>query len=393
MSNVLFISRWFPYPTSNGSKLRIFQLLRALAEQHTVTLVSFVDDPRADVEAPPLRILCRAVEAVPWRDYAPDSQRARMGFLSSTPRAYLDTHSTEMEVAIRRAVATARPDLIIASQIDMASYVSCWDGIPAIFEEVELAFLYEQAKAAPTTRQRLRYGLTWAKHRRYLQHILRGFQACTVVSPQEQRLLAQAAPNFSRIEVIPNCIELASYDDVLRTPERNTLIFTGSFTYRVNYDAVVWFLREVYPKVQAQAPDVQLIITGNHANLPLPEASHVTLTGLIPEIRPLIANSWVDIVPLWQGGGTRFKILEAMALGTPVVSTSKGAEGLQITPDEHVLIADTPTAFADAVVNLLQDAGLRERLAGNAYRQVARHYNWPAVMPRFLQLVESVINS
>ncbi len=392
MSNILYISRWFPYPATNGSKLRVFNLLRGLSQAHSVSLLSFADEPSADADAPILRSLCTLVETVPWRSYTPDSQRARVGFFSTTPRAYVDTYSREMEQAIKRTLAAGAFDLVIASQIDTAGYVGCWDGIPAIFEEVELAFLYEQATAATSAWQRLRFGLTWAKHKRYLERILRGFQACTVASEQEKYLLAKAVPGFPAVDIVPNCIDLGGYDVVAKTPNPNTVIFTGSFTYRVNYNAVVWFLREVYPRVQAQVPEVSLTITGNHANLPLPTTANVHLTGFVADIRPLLANSWVGIVPIWQGGGTRLKLLEAMALGTAVVSTTKGAEGLDVTHGEHLLVADTPEDFADAVISLLQDANLRNQLATNAYQQVAKHYDWTVVMPRFLRLVERTIN-
>jgi len=173
-------------------------------------------------------------------------------------------------------------------------------------------------------------------------------------------------------------------------PEPGTLIFTGSFRYFANHDAMVWFLGQVYPRIQAQAPDVHLTITGDHANLPLPCTEGVTLTGFVEDVRPLIATAWISVVPLRLGGGTRLKILEAMALGTPVIATSKGAEGLEAQQEEHLLIADTPEAFVEAVVRVLKEPELRRRLTDNAYQLVRDKYDWAVVMPRFLNLVERV---
>jgi polysaccharide biosynthesis protein PslH len=151
---------------------------------------------------------------------------------------------------------------------------------------------------------------------------------------------------------------------------------------------MVWFLHEVYPHIQAKIPDIHLIITGNHANRSLPSASNVTLTGYVDDIRPLIARSWISVVPLHTGGGTRLKILEAMSLRTPVVTTPKGAEGLDVQAGQHLLIADTPEAFAQAVVRLLQDPALRRQLASDAYQLVREKYDWMVIMPHFLELVE-----
>jgi glycosyltransferase involved in cell wall biosynthesis len=151
---------------------------------------------------------------------------------------------------------------------------------------------------------------------------------------------------------------------------------------------MTWFLRHVYPRIQAEAPDVSLAITGDHRGLPLPPSENVTLTGFVEDIHSLIKGAWCSIAPLQSGGGTRLKILEAMALGTPVVATSKGAEGLDVEDDVHLLLGDTPEAFANAVVRVMYEPGLRQRLVDNSLQLVRAKYDWANVMPRFLDLVE-----
>lgn len=388
--HVLFLSGWFPYPPNNGSKLRIYHLLRGLAQCHEVTLLSFAGQPDVASDAPALRSLCREVQIVPWKPFEPHSRRARLGFLSLAPRSVVDTFSPEMAQRIERTLSAGNYDVVIASEFTTAGYGSYLQGLPALFEDPELGVLYEQFAHATSARRRFRYGLTWLKLRHYLARLLRHFRACTVVSERERQLLSRAAPGHGAIEVIPNCINLADYAYVHRAPQPKTLIFSGAFTYSANHDAMTWFLGEVYPHVQAQVPGVHLTITGDHANLPLPPANNVTLTGFVDDVRPLVASSWVSLVPIRLGGGTRLKILEAMALRTPVVATSKGAEGLDVEHDQHLLIADTPGAFAGAVIRLLQEPRLRSRLADNAYQLVREKYDWAVVMPRFLNLVEQV---
>jgi glycosyltransferase involved in cell wall biosynthesis len=151
-----------------------------------------------------------------------------------------------------------------------------------------------------------------------------------------------------------------------------------------------WFLREIYPRVQARVPDVCLEITGDHADLPLPPATNVVRTGRVDDIRPLVAGATASLVPIRLGGGTRLKILEAMALDTPVIATAKGAEGLDVRHDEHLLIADTPEDYARAVVRVLVEPGLRERLTRNARLLVRAKYDWEVVLPDFQSLCESV---
>jgi glycosyltransferase involved in cell wall biosynthesis len=293
---------------------------------------------------------------------------------------------------IEEVLSAQNYDLVIASEWAMAVYGQNIRNHPALLEDVELGVIYEQFANTTSLWPRLRYGLTWTKHRRHLAQTLPCFRACTVVSEQDRKLLSRVAPTRTPIHIIPNCIQLADYQ-TYEDARPNTLIFTGPFQYHANYDAMVWFLREVYPHIQAQIPDVHLSITGKHTNLPLPSAHNVTLTGFVDQIQPLIARAWISLAPIRIGGGTRLKILEAMALGTPVVATSKGAEGLNVENDVHLLIADTAEAFAEAVIRLLQNPGLRQRLAANARQIVREMYDWDTVMPRFLSLVEHIAHS
>jgi len=165
-------------------------------------------------------------------------------------------------------------------------------------------------------------------------------------------------------------------------------------TYSANYDAMQFFLRDVYPQVRAAVPGASLTITGStagvdQAGLALDDTVH--LTGYVDDIRPVIAGSAACVVPLRQGGGTRLKILEAMALGVPVVSTRKGAEGLDVVDGEHLLLADTPRDLAAATVRLLQDGALRACLASQARALVERRYDWRAIGAAFTALVEETV--
>jgi glycosyltransferase involved in cell wall biosynthesis len=387
---ILFLSRWFPWPSSNGSKLRIYNLLRGLAEHHEVTLLSFVDQLGADPCAPEVRSLCQHVRLVPWKSFEPDGHMARFRLLGRTPRSIAATFSPEMAKYIQEILSSRNYDLVIASQLGTACYSQYFRGIPALFDEVEVAVPYEKYARATSFRRKVRDGLTWAKHRRYLAGLLGDFQACTVASVQEEQLLSRAVPGYQSIEVIPNFIDLADYSGVRETPQENALIFSGSFRYSANYHAMTWFLQKVFPLIQAQVSDVHLIITGDHANLPIPAMKNVTFTGFVEEVRPLIASSWVSLAPIWIGGGTRLKILEAMALGTPVVTTSKGAEGLNVRHGEHLLVADTSQEFAESVIRLLRMPELRRRITARAFLLVRENYDRTAVVPRFLNLVQKV---
>jgi glycosyltransferase involved in cell wall biosynthesis len=383
------LSQWFPFPADNGSKIRIYHLLQGLSQVHNVTLFSFYDPKTNPLDRKEPYPFCAQVQLIPWKSYDAKSRKAALGFFSLSPRSLLDTHSPEMETMISNAVASRKFDLILASQLTMASYFPVFGGVPAIFEELELGLLMDQAFRGGNWMRRLRSQLTWFKLRQFLLRLLESYAACTVVSEQERQIFTEKLPSQAqKVEVLPNCISLDDFKGVHVDHNHCRIIYAGSFRYKPNYQAMQWFIGRVFPLVLQQIPEVELIITGDHANLPLPSLEHVKLAGYVDDIKSLVASCDVSLAPLWSGGGTRLKILEAMALGTPVVATAKGAEGLLVQHGRHLLIADEPEKFAEHVVQLLKNKDLRNQLSENALQLVKEHYDWPGLMPKVLRLVE-----
>lgn len=385
---ILFLSRWYPHPANNGSKLRVIALLKGLAKVHEISLISFYspEDGRPNIDA--LSPYCKSIYPVPRQEYNPTSYKAIAGLLSMAPRSVLDTYSKEVHELLVTHIDSDKYDLVIASQFDMAIYADQFRGTPALLEEIEIGVYADRYQQAQSFSQRIRHGSTWWKHKRYLAELMTKFKTVTVVSDTEKQLLQNTFPELTNLFVVPNCVDLEDYSKIQSKADKNTLIFTGSFRYLPNYEAMNWFIREVLPLIQEEIPQVKLIITGDHANLPIPAANNVKLTGYLPDIRQKIGNAWISLAPIFSGGGTRLKILEAMALHTPVVATPKGAEGLSLENGRHLLIAQLPTDFAQACLQLLKDTSLRQSLADRAYQVIEEKYSWQAVMPRFLKLVE-----
>jgi len=390
---ILFLSSWFPYPPDNGSKLRILNLLRGLSQHHELTIISFADHPVTELDLEPLYSFCKRIHVVPNKVFNPTGLRARLGYLSSTPRSIIDTFSDAMVACIEQTIKEDDYQIVIASQYKTAAYSQYFGNLPSLFEEIEIGLLFEQYTQATTVRNRIRHGLTWVKHRRHLGRILENYQVCTVVSEKEKELLSRFVSSNTEIEVIPNCVDIAEYDIFKEEREPASLIYTGSFGYEPNYEAMLWFIGDVYPYILAEIPEVQLTITGEHLDKPLPNPNGTKLTDFVPDVRPYIARSLISIAPLQSGGGTRLKILEAMALNTPVVATSKGAEGIDVKNGEHILIADSPQDFAEAVVKLLQTPELGTYIANNAYRLVQDKYDWEKVRPKFMGIVDKAVRN
>jgi glycosyltransferase involved in cell wall biosynthesis len=210
-----------------------------------------------------------------------------------------------------------------------------------------------------------------------------------VVSNREGDLLRATLPGVPPVSVLPNAITLplAPVQGV-RQPYR--LMFNGTLRYHANLDAMVWFLEQVYPRVRAALPEVELYITGDHGQLPLPAQPGVCRTGVVSDVHAALAAASVAIVPLRIGGGTRFKILDAWAARTPVIATRKGAEGLDAVGGKHLLIADTPQEFAAAIVRVVQHRSLAEQLAQAGWELVHSRYDARLVGSQFTALVEQL---
>jgi glycosyltransferase involved in cell wall biosynthesis len=388
---LLVLSAWCPFPADNGTKLRKLHLLRGLARHHQIDLLAFAPELPGASALDQLQRICDRVELLPESPFTERPIGRLRQALSTQPRSILAHHSPEMVAAVRRRVAEPY-DLVIAFEVHMAPYALELPRIPRLLEEVELAALQDQYAGQEHLLQRLRYGLTWWKTRRYVRSLLEHFAAATVVSQRELALLQPLAPRHLRLAVVPNGVDTAVCNGEYGVPEPNTLIYPGALAYDANFDAVSYFARAVLPRIRTVRPNARLRITG-HAR-PEQVAALTTdgleFTGYLDDVRPAVANAWAEVVPLRKGGGTRLKVLESLALGTPVIATSKGVEGLDLVPERDFLLADTPDDFAAQTLRLLGSPALRNDLA-QAGRSVAVRYDWRVSIGALEQLISQTV--
>jgi GT2 family glycosyltransferase len=202
------------------------------------------------------------------------------------------------------------------------------------------------------------------------------------------------APRHVVLEVIPNGVDVEACAGTFGSAETDTLVYAGALSYEANFDAVLYFARSILPLIRLERPGVRLRVTGRATPgqiATLPSAEGIEFTGYLDDVRPTIARSWAEVVPLRKGGGTRLKVLEALALGTPVVSTPKGVQGLEIEAGQHALVADSSAKFAAATVDLLGKPELRQRLAIAGCELVRERYDWRDIGRRFNDLVIQVV--
>ncbi len=396
MKHLLFLSWWWPYPANNGAKIRIYNLVRNLSQHYQVTLLSFAEADEATPEQiAHLETFCHQVEAVSKPLYNPGALKATLGYLSRWPRSLVDVYSTDMAERIQRVHQTQRVDVIVASQFQTMRYLEVLPDVPAILEELEITQFQNAVEQAKSTSRRLRAQMTLSKFQQSINRLIQAGAACTVVSESEAAYIKQFVPPNTRIEVVPNGVDTtANQPDASIEPKPLSLIYTGAVTYHANYDAVAYFVHDIWPLVRASCPEAIFMVTGSTGSVDVKDLAAVpgvSFSGYLPSVADAVRRQWAVVAPLRVGGGTRLKILEAMALGTPVIATSKGAEGLAIHHGQDILIADTAQSFAEAAGQLFDDAALRNKLSVAGRALVEREYDWGALTGRLIELVERVM--
>lgn len=410
---LLFLTPQLPHPPRQGTTIRNFNLIRELARTHTIDLLTFLAPGEELTHDNVLHDLCRNVAAVeqPVRSLA---QRGRDTVLRLAPDMGLRLASPAMHALAEAWTRRTRYDVVQAEGIEMAQYGlrvagrAHGAGAPAlVFDDHNCEYLLQQRNAFTDLRQPRRwvaaaYSLVqWQKLRRYERAILDAAAATVAVSPADRAALLALAPS-AQIGVISNGIDLSLYrpaaDQSPATPP--TLVFTGKMDYRPNVDAVLWFARQVLPLVTRQMPDARFQIVGMNPHPRLDELRSrpgVEITGAVTDTRPYIHACAAYVIPMRIGGGTRFKALEAMACGVPIVSTTLGVEGIPVRNGEELFLADEPEAFARQVLRLLGDlrlgGELRRHIGLAARAFVEQHYGWERIVPQLNLVYEQVVRS
>jgi glycosyltransferase involved in cell wall biosynthesis len=228
--------------------------------------------------------------------------------------------------------------------------------------------------------------------RRWEPRYAERFDRCIAVSDEDKSLLLSANPSL-QIKIIPNGVDAKVLQPLALEVTPPALLFIGTMSYAPCIDAVAYLCDQILPHIRRELSGVELWIVGAD---PTPEVSALNrdgihVTGRVKDVVPYYRRSAVSVVPLRAGGGTRLKILEAMALGRPVVSTSIGCVGLDVVDGEHLLVADNPKQFSDQVVRLLSDRTLYERIRTNARQLVVNRYDWDIIVGQLLDAYYEII--
>ncbi len=394
---LLVVSEWFPYPPIAGAKIRAYNLIRQLARLADLDLVAQVRTLTPEQLAAGkdhLSQFCRTVEAIPVIPYRYTIGKALRTLVDPVPPVVRYMRNCPLERAIlarwRQGYDAAVATISGYPSATLYSLVSL--GVrPLVADSLELGVF--RPKSLGLSWRGVRNRVTWWHMRRFTRKILRDVDVATVTSEAERELFSDLVHPPDQCVVLPSGLDLRDYEGQFGPRDYSALLYAGSFGYIANYEAMQWFTGQVFGHI-AGREKLRVRVTGNTAGRDLTAmrqaCPQIEFTGFVDDIRPYFAESGACIVPILSGGSTRLKIVEAMAFGTPVVSTSIGAEGLRVRHEENILLADTPADFARQIERLTGDRDLWTRLSLAGRRLVEEHYSVERMYDQLARLLAAL---
>ena len=391
--NILVVSAQFPYPPRSGFAMRVYQLVRQLTRRNNVMLLSYAwaheqDGVAALAEELPVRVVEREPTSVQAKRIA-----QAVSMFSPQPYYCREVYSDGMQRAITDVCADGGFDLV---QLE-SSFLCAFDfprGTRLVIDEhnVESEVFRRMCDSEKSPQRRLFNRVEYARFRRFEQRCWDQADGCAITSDRELPILRERAP-FTPVSVVPNGVDLRYFSPSHAQVEPETVVFNGILTYRPNLDAARHLIDEIWPHVQRRQPAARLTIVGR---APAEEVERlrrpgVEVTGEVPDIRPYLAKAAVVAAPVRIGGGTRLKIVEGLAMGKAIVSTSLGCEGIPVGDRTHLMVADGPEAFAAAILELFDRPELGAELGRAGRALVEREYSWELAGERLEALYERIV--
>ena len=391
---ILWLNAGLLLPLDKGGKLRTWHVMRHLARQHDITYLSFADPTQTAADREGMREVCRTLETIPRTDAAKGTVKfyvdAARYVVDPLPYAVAKYRSEAYAARVRQLLDSGAFDAVVCDFLPPVANLPATLNVPSVLftHNVEAEIWRRHVETAGNPVKRKLLGQQWDRMRRFEREALSRFDVVLAVSDADGETFERLYPGALRqpVHVVKTGVDTSYFTPMPGHERRAHLVFTGSMDWLPNEDGMLYFVRDLLPRIREAEPDVTLSIIGR-APTPavrrLAEHAGIEVTGRVDDVRPHVAAGSVYIVPLRIGGGTRLKIFEAMAMGKAVVSTTVGAEGLPVSNGHDIAIADDPGAFAQAVVGLIRDTERRRRMETAAQRLVVDHYDWSAVANDF----------
>jgi sugar transferase (PEP-CTERM/EpsH1 system associated) len=383
---ILYIAHRIPYPPDKGEKIRAFNQIKYLSQRHKVHLVCLADEQRDLKYATELDRYCETVDVVHIGKLG-SKIRAISYLLTLKPLTLGYFYSRRLKKIIDARLRMNEVDLIFIYSSPMARYVAQVTHVPKVIDFVDVdSDKWRQYSMYARFPFSWVYGREWRRLQKFEQRIAERFDQSLLVSEKEATLLRAMSP-LVKAAVVPNGVDLEYFNPYLSFDDQPMpkltqpyIVFMGAMDYLPNVDAVLFFSREVLPRIKREIPDLKFVVVGMNPSPKIKklaaENKDIWVTGYVPDARPYIQQAAVSVVPLRIACGVQNKILQAMAMGVPVVTTRQAASGLPVVPDHDLLVAEDTNLFADRVVELIKDAEFRMEIAKNARQAMEKSFSW-----------------
>lgn len=389
---IFFVCQRVPFPPDRGDKITTFNEIRHLSKTHEVHVFCLADGVRDLDNISGLDGYAESVTAVPLSGFA-SRLRALKALLTGAPLSVAAFSEAGLHAAIRRKFDQIRPDLIIVYSCNVAQYAEHFAQIPRVMQFAELDSgrwgQYAKRSYPPLSWIYAIEQRRFFAYERHIAHLFSHGLVCTAVEKREFERLIPGAP----VSLVGNGVDLDYFCTAGRPKRPASIVFTGVMDYLPNIDAVLWFCGEILPLILEQVPKANLVICGSRpspAVRRLAEQRGVTVTGRVPDTRPYLDESEVFVAPLRMARGVQNKVLEALAMGLPCVSSTAAHSGTVIPEGEGILATDDPKTFAGHVVRLLRDGNYRAAMARKARAAAEAHYRWDRQMAQLDQVIAAV---
>ena len=387
-------------PVQNGGNIRSYHIAQYLSGRHDLTFLSYYGGPRdlkyeAELESQFPNSVCLCT-GKPERSSIGKLFDYMRHISDPMPYAISRFRSSLVEKRLRQDFERQIYGVVVCDFLDAAVNFPEVLNLPTVLfqHNVESEIWRRHASNDSGLLKKQVYRTEFSKMQRYEQKMVRHFHHVIAVSENDRKLMS-AWVDPSRISVVATGVDLRQFrSDLAQTAAQPLVIFVGAMDWMPNVDAVEFFCRELWPAVVQRVPGARFRIVGRNpaARVQRLASANVEVTGLVPSVVEHLRKAAVVVVPLRVGGGTRLKIYEAMAMGRAVVSTSVGAEGLDVCDGKDIVLADDPSSFSEAVVTMLEDISSRRRYERAAAESAAR-FDWPAVGARFEEVLAGQLSS
>lgn len=395
---ILFISYDFPYPPSGGSISRDYNLIKQLAKHHELHWINRTIRGEIKQEyIEEMKKYFKEMKIISW-NYDQSPAGLLKSIVTDIPYIIKRFESEEMENTVKETIIRNKFDLILCDHIYMSQYIpdDITGKIPVIPNNEDCGFTYYKRMTENSGIARSFYaGSQWKKLLEYEIKVLKKYKVYITTSEKEKELISKYY-NEAEIGVIENGVDTEYFSARERKDLSPNIVFTAWLKYYPNAVAAIDFVKNVFPKIKKEIPDIKFYIVGKEPPqkvLDLENTEGVTVTGYVDDVRDYLGNADAAVIPLQIGGGTRLKILEAMSMKIPVVSTVLGAEGLDVKDGKNILIACNDDEFAQSVIKVIKDKNLSEQLACNGRVLMEEKYDWDKIGIRLNNFINSFVKN